>query len=245
MNLDGIGNYLFGSLSRSRIGSLPSRASHGLSACQPRLTQGRRKPQDVDAFQVKSVSESRFVRKRGVVTDDELDEIASAVASCVGRLIELRTRGDTQPRQTTIRNGKDTHYVLGSQFATTLHPNWPNRPSTRQAVFNMIPFDRSRRSFLKTSVAFGGTTPLMDGRLRVQAAEAAGPLIAYVGTFSSPLRDVLPTQVDRPPGNGRGIHLFRVDRATGAMTPSGIHEMGTSPSCLASNISGTPPVFRQ
>src|SRR5262249_44673698 len=56
--------------------------------------------------------------------------------------------------------------------------------------------------------------------------------------FSSPLRDVLPTQVDLPPGNGRGIHLFRVDRATGAMTPAGIHEMVTSPSCLVSNAAG-------
>ena len=45
--------------------------------------------------------------------------------------------------------------------------------------------------------------------------------MAYVGTFSSPLRDVLPTQVDLPPGNGRGIHLFQVDRATGALTPRG------------------------
>src|SRR5207248_4536670 len=67
----------------------------------------------------------------------------------------------------------------------------------------------------------------------------AGPLLACVGTFSSPLRDVLPPQVDLPPGNGRGIHLFRVDRASGAMTPAGIHEMGTSPSCLALNASGT------
>ena len=59
----------------------------------------------------------------------------------------------------------------------------------------------------------------MAGPLRAQAAEAKGPLMAYVGTFSSPLRDVLPTQVDLPPGNGRGIHLFQVNRATGAMTP--------------------------
>ena len=36
-----------------------------------------------------------------------------------------------------------------------------------------------------------------------------------------PLRDVLPTQVDLPPGNGRGIHSFRVNRETGAMTPAG------------------------
>jgi 6-phosphogluconolactonase (cycloisomerase 2 family) len=50
---------------------------------------------------------------------------------------------------------------------------------------------------------------------------------------------VLPTQVDLPPGNGRGIHIFRVDRATGAMTAAGAHEMGTSPSHLALNAAGT------
>ncbi len=50
---------------------------------------------------------------------------------------------------------------------------------------------------------------------------------------------MLSTQVDLPPGNGRGIHLFRVDRATGALTPAGVHLMGTSPSCLALNASGT------
>ena len=103
----------------------------------------------------------------------------------------------------------------------------------------MIPLYSSRRSFLKTSVALAGTTPLMEGLLQAQSGEAAKPLLAYVGTFSSPLRDVLPTQVDLPPGNGRGIHLFQVNRATGAMTPAGIHEMGTSPSCLAVNATGT------
>ena len=103
----------------------------------------------------------------------------------------------------------------------------------------MTLLDRSRRSFLKTSVALAATTPLIAGLLQAQSNEASGPLIAYVGTFSSPLRDVLPTQVDLPPGNGRGIHLFQVDRTTGAMTPAGIHEMGTSPSCLALNATGT------
>jgi 6-phosphogluconolactonase len=98
---------------------------------------------------------------------------------------------------------------------------------------------RSRRSFLKSSVAFAATTPILDGLLRAQTGEASGLLVAYVGTFSSPLRDVLPTQVDLPPGNGRGIHLFQVNRATGAMTPFGAYEMGTSPSCLAINSAGT------
>jgi 6-phosphogluconolactonase len=45
--------------------------------------------------------------------------------------------------------------------------------------------------------------------------------------------------VDLPPGNGRGIHLFRVDRTTGATTAAGVHEMGTSPSHLALNATGT------
>src|SRR3954471_18709987 len=71
------------------------------------------------------------------------------------------------------------------------------------------------------------------------SSEDSGPLLAYVGTFSSPLRDVLPTQVDLPPGNGRGIHLFQVNRDTGAMTAVDVHEMGTSPSCLVLNAAGT------
>jgi 6-phosphogluconolactonase len=103
----------------------------------------------------------------------------------------------------------------------------------------MMPHNRSRRSFLKTSVAVAAATPLTAELLSAQSKDNAKPLLAYVGTFSSPLHDVLPTQVDLPPGNGRGIHLFRVNRTTGAMTPAGIHELGTSPSCLAVNSTGT------
>jgi 6-phosphogluconolactonase (cycloisomerase 2 family) len=102
----------------------------------------------------------------------------------------------------------------------------------------MTPLDRSRRSFLKTSAALAGTAPWIARRLLAQD-KPAGPLVAYVGTFSSPLGDVLPRQVDLPPGNGRGIHLFQVNRDSGAMTPAGIVEMGTSPSCLALNAGGT------
>src|SRR5262245_32781565 len=102
----------------------------------------------------------------------------------------------------------------------------------------MHPPDRSRRSFLKKSAALAGAAPLAAGLLHAQPKDGA-PLIAYVGTFSSPLRDVLPTQVDLPPGNGRGIHVFQVDRATGALTAAGVYELGTSPSCLAVNAAGT------
>ena len=104
---------------------------------------------------------------------------------------------------------------------------------------NRIQWAVSRRSFLKYSCVLTGGASLMAGLLMAQSAEAKGPLMAYVGTFSSPLRDVLPTQVDLPPGNGRGIHLFEVDRTTGAMIPRGVCELGTSPSCLALNAAGT------
>lgn len=67
----------------------------------------------------------------------------------------------------------------------------------------------------------------------------ARPLMAYVGTYTSPLENMLPSQVDLPPGNGQGIHLFRVDRATGALTPAGVHRMGNSPSALAFNADKT------
>jgi 6-phosphogluconolactonase (cycloisomerase 2 family) len=103
----------------------------------------------------------------------------------------------------------------------------------------MTPPDRSRRSFLKFSAALAAATPLGEGPAPAQPDGAAGPLLAYVGTFSSPLRGVPPTQVDLPPGNGRGIHLFRADRTTGALTPAGVHEMGTSPSHLAVSAAGT------
>ena len=109
--------------------------------------------------------------------------------------------------------------------------------------------DVSRRSFLKAAAALAASRPALRRVLSAQtaagSARAAGggaPLMAYVGTFSSPLRDVLPTQVDLPPGNGRGIHLFQVDRTTGALTPAGVRngnqpelsgaERGRRPACI-------------
>jgi len=91
----------------------------------------------------------------------------------------------------------------------------------------------SRRRFLIQSAA----TALLGAS--AHAAGGQGKLIAYVGTYTSPLKNMRPTQVDLPPGNGRGIHLFEVDRETGAMKPCGLVEMGNSPSCLALNPSRT------
>jgi 6-phosphogluconolactonase len=103
----------------------------------------------------------------------------------------------------------------------------------------MIKLTRSCRSFLKKSAALASAILLLAALLQAKSSIAAEPLIAYVGTFSSPLRDVLSTQVDLPPGNGRGIHLFKIDRVTGGMSPIGIFESPASPSCLALNAAGT------
>jgi 6-phosphogluconolactonase len=89
------------------------------------------------------------------------------------------------------------------------------------------------RSVLYTFIALFASAVLLCGLCPSQPSNAAEPLVAYVGTFSSPLQNVLPTQVDLPPGNGRGIHIFNVDRASGAMTRIGVFKTGTSPSCLA------------
>jgi 6-phosphogluconolactonase len=97
----------------------------------------------------------------------------------------------------------------------------------------------SRRSFLTTTTTLTAMSPFAGFRAGTQRNATASPLVAYVGTFSSPLKDTLPTQVDLPPGNGRGIHIFRVDRGTGTMTANGVVEMGTSPNCLALNAAGT------
>lgn len=102
----------------------------------------------------------------------------------------------------------------------------------------MVPLESSRRGFLKSSAVLAATTPLFAGAGAADLNKSAAPLIAYVGTFSSPLKDALPTQVDLPPGNGRGIHWFRVDRDNGELTPAGVYELGTSPSCLALNAAG-------
>ena len=42
------------------------------------------KDSGADAFQVKSVSEDRFVKRLGDISSDQLDEIAEAIALCVG-----------------------------------------------------------------------------------------------------------------------------------------------------------------
>lgn len=90
----------------------------------------------------------------------------------------------------------------------------------------------------KTSFTLAGGL-LLASLMNVAGAETKAPLMAYVGTYSAPLQNVKKTQVDLPPGNGRGIHLFQVDRVTGALSPAGVYEHGGSPSALVANAEGT------
>ena len=50
----------------------------------PSATNGLSKESGADAFQVKSVSEKRFVKRRGMLPAAEVDDIAAAIAICVG-----------------------------------------------------------------------------------------------------------------------------------------------------------------
>ena len=50
----------------------------------PTPTNGLTKDSGADAFQVKSVSETRFLDRLGDLTPSQLDDIANAIAICVG-----------------------------------------------------------------------------------------------------------------------------------------------------------------
>ena len=100
-------------------------------------------------------------------------------------------------------------------------------------------FPHLRSPNLCRLTALATITVLFAADAIVANDETIAPLMAYVGTFSSPLKDTLPTQVDLPSGNGRGIHIFRVNRDTGALTEAGVYESGTSPSRLVVNSDGT------
>ena len=84
-------------LSMDTIGRLPLRMVVPITDWKPQYggfawfvelpaspANGLVKPSGADAFQMKSVSDVRFIRRLGLLTAAELDEIASAIAMCVG-----------------------------------------------------------------------------------------------------------------------------------------------------------------
>jgi len=84
-------------ISDDAIGKLPLRIVVPITAWDPRYTtypwmvrlraskgNGLAKESAADAFQVKSVSETRFSKRVGVLPADEVEEVAAAIALCVG-----------------------------------------------------------------------------------------------------------------------------------------------------------------
>src|SRR5581483_10136917 len=78
---------------------------------------------------------------------------------------------------------------------------------------------QTRRGFLTRSAAF------MGGMSRMAAA--AKPVLAYVGTYSSP------EGPEGSQGNGKGIYLFDMDPATGVLTERQVIPNDANPSWLA------------
>lgn len=93
----------------------------------------------------------------------------------------------------------------------------------------------SRRAFLARSTGALAAGALL-GRTALRAAvprtvKSMGSIIAYVGTFASGSRFAEP--YNAAPGNGRGIHIFEMNRATGALAERGVFADDSSPICLA------------
>src|ERR1035438_10083668 len=59
------------------------------------------------------------------------------------------------------------------------------------------------------------------------------PLLAYVGTYSSP------EGPEGSRGNGQGIYLFQIDPSTGKLSQREVIANGSNPSCLALDPSKT------
>jgi 6-phosphogluconolactonase len=92
---------------------------------------------------------------------------------------------------------------------------------------------RSRRHFLRSGAALAVSGPALRAMGQSPAHETRGPILAYVGTYSSPQGPEGST------GNGRGIYLFAMDPGTGALSHREVFSDGSNPSWLAFDPSRT------
>src|SRR2546423_1910100 len=92
----------------------------------------------------------------------------------------------------------------------------------------------SRREFLWGGAAFGLAARVV-GRFRGQVSQAAprGPVLVYVGCYSSPAGP------EGAVGRGAGIYLFEMNPETGALTQRDVFRTGANPSWLALGPSRT------
>lgn len=91
----------------------------------------------------------------------------------------------------------------------------------------------SRRGFLKGAAAMGAALPLLGRGRQSQANRADGPILAYVGTYSSPQGP------EGSVGRGQGIYLFEMNPSTGALSERELFADGSNPSWLAFDPSRT------
>jgi len=87
-----------------------------------------------------------------------------------------------------------------------------------------MPVRNSRRDFLvRAATAAAGSLTAQD----------RGPVLAYAGTYSAPVG------AEGAPGRGKGIYLFEMNPASGALVERALFPNADNPSCLALNGSGT------
>ena len=86
-----------------------------------------------------------------------------------------------------------------------------------------------RRDFLKSTIV----TLTTMAKAQQKSKPAGGPILAYVGTYSSP------EGPEGSKGNGQGIYLFEMDPATGKLTQRELFKNDANPSWLALDRSRT------
>jgi 6-phosphogluconolactonase len=91
----------------------------------------------------------------------------------------------------------------------------------------------SRRGFMGGAAALSMAGLAFARARRNQAGAANGPILAYVGTYSSP------EGPEGSHGNGQGIYLFEMNPSTGALSQREVFPNGSNPSWLAFDPSRT------
>lgn len=92
---------------------------------------------------------------------------------------------------------------------------------------------RSRRRFLKSAAALAVNGPALRAMGQNAVHETRGPILAYVGTYSSPQGP------EGSKGNGQGIYLFGMDAETGVLSQREVFPDASNPSWLAFDPSRT------
>jgi 6-phosphogluconolactonase len=92
---------------------------------------------------------------------------------------------------------------------------------------------RSRRAFISKAAALSVGSSLLARARQQPARRGGGPILAYVGTYSSPQGP------EGSKGHGQGIYLFEMNPATGALSQREVFPDPSNPAWLAFDPSRT------